>query len=163
MKKKLIALLLLVTCSFCITSCAVVPAYDASELIPILDRKGYDVEMINEVSEEGISVYLYANNPETGEKLFYIYCEDIRSAQSIYRYINSQRKAKIAEIKMEIEKVEYSLYKGENSTAAQKGDYYEKYLLLKEQLDEVQNYGCGRGLNVVWYGTKQAIMDIRLG
>ena len=64
---------------------------------------------------------------------------------------------------MKIEEVEYMLYKAEGVTAAEKGDYYEEFVKLDEELKEVEKYGCGRGFNVVWYGTKQAIMDLRLG
>lgn len=163
MKKKLLALVVLLTCVFSITSCAVFPAYHGDDLTAILEDLGYEVEEVTGITEEGISGCIYAKNPETGDELYYIYCEDFSSARSIRRYVNSQKKAKIAEIKMKMKKIEYKLYKDENVTAAEKGVYYEKYVLLKEELKEVRNYGCGRAVNVVWYGTNQAILDLRLG
>ena len=63
---------------------------------------------------------------------------------------------------MNIERIE-KILNSENVTPAEKGDYYEEYVIYKEELQEVQRYDCGKGFNVVWYGTKQAILDIRKG
>ena len=79
------------------------------------------------------------------------------------RYGFPKQKAKIAELKMEIEKIEYALYKSEGVSAAEKGDYYEQYILKTEELKKVQNFTCGHVMNVVWYGTKPAIGIIRQG
>lgn len=161
--KRTIALLLLVVTVFTISSCAIVPAYNYSDLEIILVDKGYTLSDKEGNAREGITGYVYGSRIETGDEIYYIYCESFGSAQSIYSYINNQRKAKISEIKMEIERVEYALNKSEGVSAAEKGDYYEEYVNLQEKLDEAERYSCGRGFNVVWYGTKQAITDIRLG
>ena len=87
----------------------------------------------------------------------------MKSANSIYEYIRSKQKAKIAEIKMKIDTVEYALYKSEGISAAEKGDYYRQYVELTETLEEIENYTCGRGLKLVWYGTKKAVSDIKKG
>ena len=162
--RKIVALFMLLVCVFSVSSCAVVPAYDSNELIDILESNGYKVEKdVTEKVQEGIAGYIYATNEESGDELYYIYCDNIRSAKSIYDYVNSKQKAKIAELKMEIEKIEYALYKAEDVSAAEKGDYYEQYVLKTEELEKVQNFTCGHGLNVVWYGTKSAVMTIRKG
>ena len=111
--------------------------------------------------QEGIVGYIYGHNEETDDEIYYIYCENFFSARSVYNYVDSKQKARKAEIKMEIEKVEYALYKSEGISAAEKGDYYEKYVELTEELAEVEAYSCGYSGNVVWYGTKQAVSDIK--
>ena len=162
--RKIVALFMLLVCVFSVSSCAVVPAYDSGELIEILENAGYKVEKdVTEEVQEGIVGYVYATNEETEDELYYIYCKNIKSARSIYNYVNSKQKAKIAELKMEIEKIEYALYKSEGVSAAEKGDYYEQYVLNSEELEKVQKLTCGHGLNVVWYGTKSAVMTIRKG
>lgn len=163
MKKKIIAMLLLVACAFSTVSCAIVPAYDSTDLLAILDAKGYSITDVNEEVQEGIVGYIYAVNPETGDEIYYVYCEDFETSRSIYNYISSNHRAKVAEIKMEIEKIEYALYKAEGVTAAEKGDYYERYVEKTEELAEVEKYVCARAINVVWYGTKQAVADIKKG
>ena len=161
--KKIIALLMLLICAFSVTSCAVLPAYNSSDLVTILINSGYVVDDIDEKVQEGITGYIHGFNAETGDELYYIYCENVKSAKSVYDYVNSKQKAKIAELKMEIEKIEYALYKSEGVSAAEKGDYYEQYILKTEELKKVQNFTCGHVMNVVWYGTKPAIGIIRQG
>ena len=161
--KKIIAMLLLVACAFSTVSCAIVPAYNSDELLAILEDKGYSVTDVDVETNEGVVGYIYAVKAETGDEIYYIYCEDFASSRSLYNYIDSLQRAKIAEIKMEIEKIEYALYKAEGVTAAEKGDYYERYVMKTEELAEVERYVCARAVNVVWYGTKQAVADIKNG
>ncbi len=163
MKTKIIALLLILVSAFSIMSCAIVPMYDSVDLIVMLKAAGYELTDVNEEVQEGIVGYVYGVREETDDEIFYIYCENSKSAKSIYNYINSRQKAKVAELKMQIEKVEYALYKSEGISAAEKGDYYERFVELSEDLEEVENYSCGHGFNVVWYGTQQAVLDIRMG
>ena len=161
--KKIISLLMIFVLVFSMASCALVPAYDSDVLVDILENNGYATNDVDEEVQEGITGYIYAYKEETGDEIYYIYCENVNTARTVYSYINSKRTAKINEIKMEIEKIEYALYKSEGVSAAEKGNYYEQLVLRTEELEEVQNYSCGHGLNIVWYGTKQAIRDIRKG
>ena len=161
--KKLICIALIVACLLSLSSCIFVPAYHYEDLEVILEEKEYEISDLDENLREGVVRAIHAVNYDTGDEIYYIYCEKFGSAKSIYDYINSKQKAEIAEIKMKIEEVEYMLYKAEGVSAAEKGDYYEEYVKLDEELKAVEKYGCGRGFNVVWYGTKQAIMDLRLG
>ena len=163
MKKRIIALILLVSTLFTLTSCAFVPVYNSPELVVVLEKYGYDITDVDEEVQEGIVGYLYGSKKSTGDEIYYIYCEDISSARSVYNYIKTTQKAKIAAIKMEIDKVEYALYKSEGVSASEKGDYYERYVELTEELESIESYTCGHGLNLVWYGTKQAVADIRKG
>ena len=163
MKKQFVACLLLVACILSLTSCFLVPMYNSPELIEMLENKGYAITDVDEEAQEGIVGYIYGYNEETEDEIYYIYCENIFSASSVYNYVHSKQKAKKAEIKMEIEKVEYALYKAEGISAAEKGDYYERYVELTEELDEIERYSCGYSGNVVWYGTKQAVSDIKQG
>lgn len=161
--KKIIALILLLSCAFSMASCSLVPVHDSEDLVLILEECGYKVTDVDEEVQEGIVGYIYGYNSETKDEIYYIYCENIMSAKRIYDYASSKQKAKIAELKMEIEKIEYALYKSEGISAAEKGDYYEKYVEKTEELEEVENYSYGHGFNVVWYGTKQAVADIKKG
>ena len=161
MKKQFVACLLLIACALSLTSCFLIPMYDSPELIEILESKGYEITDVDEEVQEGIVGYIYGHNEETDDEIYYIYCENFFSARSVYNYVDSKQKARKAEIKMEIEKVEYALYKSEGISAAEKGDYYEKYVELTEELAEVEAYSCGYSGNVVWYGTKQAVSDIK--
>ncbi|MBQ7390004.1 MAG: hypothetical protein IJW02_02710 [Clostridia bacterium] len=161
--KRIIAIILLLTVVLSITSCIFVPAYHANTLIDILEDNNYVITDVNDTEYDGVVGYIYGERAETEDEVYYIYCEDFASAHSIYDYINSQMKADIAELKMEIERIEYLLYKAEGVSAEEKGKSYEKYVELKEELEEIERYGCGRGFNVVWYGTDKAIMDLRLG
>ena len=162
MKKKITALILLFVCIFSISSCKkIVPAYNAEELETVLENQGYEiVKDVEEVVKEGVTGYLYAVNQETDDEIYYIYCEDASSARSLYNYIKSKQEAKIAELKMEIDRINFAL-DAEEVSAAEKGDYYERLILRSEELEEVENYGIGRGVNIVWFGTKQAIKDIK--
>ena len=159
--KRIIAFLLLVACAFSMASCALVPVYDSKDLISILEDAGYRITDVDEEVQEGIVGYIYGYNEETKDEIYYIYCDNIMSAKRIYDYASSKQKAKIAEIKMDIEMIEFALYKSEGISAAEKGNYYEKYVKKTEALEEVENYTCGHGLNVVWYGTKKAVSDIK--
>lgn len=161
--KKLISIVLLLACILSLSSCILVPAYHYNDLEAILKEKEYALSNIDNNSHEGVNRIVHGVNYDTNDEIYYIYCEKFGSAKSIYDYIDSKQKAEIAELKMKIEEVEYMLYKAEGVTAAEKGDYYEEFVKLDEELKEVEKYGCGRGFNVVWYGTKQAIMDLRLG
>lgn len=161
MKKKLVALILLLSCVFSFASCSMLPIYNSPELTRILRDKGYEITDVDEEVQEGIVGYIYGYNEETDDEIYYIYCENFKSAKSIYDYISSKQKAKVAEIKMEIDKVEYALYKSEGMSASELGDYYERYIELSEELKEAEKYTSGRGFNLVWYGTKQAIADIQ--
>ena len=163
MMKKLIALVFIISVILSLASCAVVPAYNASKLIPILKSNGYELTEVNSEVQDGVVGYFYAYNPDTKDELYYIYCKNFHSANSMYNYINSKQKAKVAELKMEIDRLENLLYKSEGISAAEKGDYYEEYILKTEELDKAKKYDCGYGVNIVWYGTKQAIRDIRKG
>lgn len=149
--------------AFNLSSCIFVPAYDATDLIEILEANGYKITDVEEDTHEGVVGYIYGYRSETGDEIYYLYCKDFASANSIHDYLSSKQKADIAEIKMKIERVEYMLYKAEGVSAAEKGDYYEEYVELKEELAGIERYGCGRGFNVVWYGTDNAILDIKLG
>lgn len=161
--KRIVSLLLLLICVFNISSCAIVPVYNSPELKMILNAQGYTVEDVDLKNDDGVIGYVYASKRDTGDKLYYIYFDNMTSAKSMFDYINNKQKAKISELKMHIEKLEYALYKADDVTAAEKGDYYEQYILLTEELEKVKNYTVGRGFNVVWYGTKQAIADLRKG
>ena len=163
MIRKISAFILLLACVFSVTSCAILPVYDGDDLIAILKDNGYEIDEIYENVQEGITGYIHGFNAETGDEIYYIYCENIRSGKSVYDYVNSKQKARIAELKMEIEKIEYALYKAEDVSAAEKGDYYEQYILKTEELEDVQNFTCGHAMNVVWYGTKSAVKIIRKG
>ena len=163
--KKIVALVLILASVLAISSChkKILPAYNSDKLITILEAHGYEImeDVEEEQVKEGVTGYIYAVNLETGDEIYYIYCENVSSTNSLYDYIDSKQKAKISELKMEIDKIEYALYKAEDVSAAEKGDYYEQFILKSEALEEAKKYGCGRGLNVVWYGTKQAIKDIK--
>ncbi len=161
--KKIVALIMLLICVFSVSSCAVVPAYNSPDLKGILEENGYEFKDEDFENEDGVTGCIYAVKESTGDELYYIYFDNFRSAKTMYNYINNKKKAEIAELKMEIERLEYSLYKAEGVTAAEKGDYYEQYIIKTEELESVQNYTVGRGFNVVWYGTNQAILDIRKG
>lgn len=164
MAKRLISLFLLLAIALSVTSCAIVPVYDGLELEAIWTKNGYTYKRNDPSSmNEGILGYYYAYNPSADDEIYYIFCDDIFSTHSIYDYIDSSRKAKIAALKMEIDQIEYALYKAEDVSPSEKGRYYEKYVIKTEELAKIQNYDCGRGLNVVWYGTKQAIADLRKG
>lgn len=39
--------------------------------------------------------------------------------------------------------------------------YYQKLVEKRQELQEVKNYTCGRGPNVVLYGRKLALLDIK--
>ena len=163
MKNRIIAFILLVSCLFALTSCSLLPVYNSPELVTVLERYNYEITDVDEEVQEGIVGYVYGFKESTGDEIYYIYCEDISSARSVYNYIKTTQKAKIAAIKMEIDKVEYALYKSEGVSASEKGDYYERYVELTEELEKIENYTCGHGLNLVWYGTKQAVSDIKKG
>ena len=161
--KKLISIVLIMTCFLFSTSCSLVPAYDYDDVEDILEEKRYEISDIDDGSYEGMNGFIHGVKENTEDEIYYAYFKDISSAKAFYNYVNNKQKAKISELKMEIEKIDYLLHKAEGVTAAEKGKHYEKYVELSEVLDEIERYTCGRALNVVWYGTKQAIMDLRLG
>ena len=148
-------------CIFSLSSCAIVPVYDSIELAPMLEEAGYKVDIVMEEVQEGISGYVHAENRSTGDELYYIYCDNMTAARSVYVYIKSKNQARAAELQLEIDKIEHALYKSEGISAKEKGEYYEKLVERTEELEEVQNYKYGHALNIVWYGTKQAVSDIK--
>ena len=156
--KKIISLILALVCLMSLSSCAIVPVYDSVDLIKILENNGYEIEDVNEPDHKGVVGYIYAHKAD--DELYYIYCKDFATTKAIYKYIKGNIDIKTSDLKTQIKEVELKLeYSG--ASASDKGKYYEEYILLTEELAEVQNYGCGHGLNVVWFGTKQAINDIR--
>lgn len=162
--KKLLVLLLIFSLTMSLVSCAIFPVYDAIKLISILKSHGYEIlENIDSEVQDGMTGYIHAYNSDTKDEIYYMYFKNFNSANSMYNYINNKQKSKISELKMKINKLENLLYKSEGISAAEKGDYYEQYILNKEALEEAENYECGHGVNVVWYGTKKAVRDIRKG
>ena len=158
--KKIISLILALVCLMSLSSCAIVPVYDSVDLIKILENNGYEIEDVNEPDHKGVVGYIYAHKVD--DELYYIYCKDFATTKAIYKYIKSDLDIKIADLKAQIKEAEWKL-EHSDASATEKGVYYAEHILLKEELAEVQNYGCGRGINVVWYGTKQAIKDIKSG
>ena len=156
--KKIISLILALVCLMSLSSCAIVPVYDSVDLIKILENNGYEIEDVNEPDHKGVVGYIYAHKAD--DELYYIYCKDFATTKAIYKYIKGNLDIKASDLTTQIKDIELKLeYSG--ASASDKGKYYEEYILLTEELAEVQNYGCGHGLNVVWFGTKQAINDIR--
>ena len=135
--------------------------YDGNELYARLIECGYEVEEIESTAQEGMLGYYYAERRDTGDSIYYMYFEDTKAAKAMYDYVKSSYKAEVAELELEIEKVEYALYKSEDVSAAKKGKYYEKYVELTEELEELKNITHGQSFNIVWYGTKQAVDDIK--
>lgn len=159
--KKIISLLLLFACALGMASCSLVSAYDSSELISVLENKGYEITDVDQTLQEGIVGHIYASKADTGDELYYVYCSDVDTATSLYEYVKAAHKVRMAELNLEIEKIEYALNKAEGLSVAEKGDYYEKYVVKTEELELVSSYTYGRAVNIVWYGTKDAIKDIR--
>ena len=159
--KKIMSLVLMLASVFGMVACAVVPVYDSADLVAILKENGYTVEEKFTEDQNGITGYYYAHKNDKSDELYYIYCEDFKSSKSIYDYISSRQKARVASLKMDIEQIEFALYKSEGVSAEEKGKYYQRYVEQTEKLEFVENYTCGRGLNVVWYGTKKAVLDIK--
>ena len=151
MKNRIIAFILLVSCLFALTSCSVLPVYNSPELVAVLERYNYEITDVDEEVQEGIVGYVYGFKESTGDEIYYIYCEDVSSARSVYNYIKTTQKAKIAAIKMEIDKVEYALYKSEGVSASEKGDYYERYVELTEQEKKYTVWSKSKGVQVVGY------------
>ena len=158
--KKILSIILIVVCLFSLSSCAIIPAYDGDELKRILETNGYEIEEGYDVDHQGVEGYIYAHKAD--DELYYIYCKDFATTRAIHKYIKGDLDIKIADLKIQIKEVEWKL-EYSDASAVEKGVYYSEYILLKEELAEVQKYGYGRGINVVWYGTKQAIKDIRFG
>ena len=161
--KRIVSLLLITACVLSLASCAIIPAYDGTELVGILYDHGYEITDVDETVEEGVVGYIHGKKAETGDEIYYIYCENYSVTKSLYNYIDIKQKARIAELKYNIERVEYALYDSKDVTAEQKGDYYELYVNLTEELRAAESYKCGRGINIVWYGTKQAVSDVKKG
>lgn len=160
--KKILSIILVLICLVNLSSCFLIPAYDNNELVKILNANGYEYSTNWESDHNGVIGYIHGSKEETDDEIYYIYCEGFSSANTIYNYLKSKQNADVSELKMEIESIELVL-DSDDVSPADKGRYYEEYVILKDQLEDVQRFGCGRGLNIVWYGTKQAILDIRLG
>ena len=158
--KKIIALILILTCLFSLSSCAVVPAYNYVDLVIILEKQGYETSYEGHSEYEGIDGYLYAYNSETGDELYYVYCNSFSMSNTIYEYIKSSREMDISSLKMEFIQNVYAILFG-YTTAAEKGDDFENIVHIVWNYVEIQEYGYGHVANVVWFGTKQAIKDIR--
>ena len=161
--KKIIALILLLACALSMASCAAIQVYDSIDLLVVLQNYGYETKDVEETLEEGIAGYIYGYNSETEDEIYYIYCDTLEMAKKVYDYISTAKAAEKAELEFEIAKIEYALYSSENVNAEEKGQYYENYVKRGEELKKLEDYKCGYKLNVVWYGTKQAIADIKKG
>ena len=158
--KKIVSLILFFVCLFSLSSCAIIPAYDGVDLERILINNGYEIEDVNDTEHTGVAGYIYAHKAD--DELYYIYCKDFATTKAIYKYIKGNLDIKASDLTTQIKDIELKL-EYSDASASEKGKYYEEYILLTEELAEVQNYGCGHGLNVVWFGTRQAIKDIRFG
>ena len=158
--KKVVSLLLLLVCIFNLASCAVFPLYEPVDLKVVLILHKYDIKHINLDKEKGIIGYVHGTKKSSGDEIYYIYCENVTAAKAVYEYVKTQHKAKVSGLKLEIEKLEYALYKTEGNTASQQGRYYEQYVEKQEELAKIENYHYGHVVNVVCYGTKQAYKDI---
>lgn len=158
--KKILSIILIVACLFSLSSCAIIPAYDGDDLKRILRRNGYEIEEKYDVDHQGVAGYIYARNGS--EMLYYIYCNDYFTTKTIYKGTCSELDVWVSELQIEIKEMEAKLNSPDIS-ASEKGKCYERYLILKDELERAQNFGCGHGINVVWFGTKQAIKDIRFG
>ena len=158
--KKIISLILILACLFSLSACAVVPAYNYGDLVRILEKKGYETSYKGYGDYAGIDGYLYAYNSKTGDELFYIYCNSLSMASTIYKYIKSDRDIEISYLKMEFMQGVYEILFS-NTTASEKGDRFEDVVHAVWDYVEVKEYTCGHALNVVWIGTRQAVRDIR--
>lgn len=160
MKKKIICLFLLVCCVFNLSSCSFYIVHDDYGVVKKeLKNCGYVVEDKEAPYGEGLISYLYASH-ESGDEIYVIYCFSRRVARSVHKYAMKMQAAKKSELQMEIKALEYSLYMAEDVNSQMKGEYYEEYLNKKEELKKHKEYGCGRYMNLVWYGTKQSVVDI---
>ena len=155
--KRTVALILLIASIFSLASCSPLVAYNLDDVLFILEWGGYTVENVDIESEEGIVGYIYGEKSDTEDEIYFIYCDDFDSARTLYKYVKNKHKARISELEMEIEKIEFALYKSEGVSAAEKGKYYESYILKTEELERCKDYEYGRYHNVVWYGTESAI------
>lgn len=170
MKKKILSILLILVCILSLASCdkeslrkssKMLFVYDGEDLAPRLRQCGYEVEVIESTAQEGLVGYIYAERPDTEDVLYYMYFVDVNSAKSMHEYIKNLYKAKISEKEFEIDKIEYVLYKSEGVSAEEKGKYYQRFIELSEELEEIKSITYGQSINIVWYGTKQAVNDMK--
>ena len=158
MKKRIVAFLLLLVFVFTFSACSLhIINSDYPIVKDELESNGYTVKDYDGVYGSNNVEYMHATN--CGDEIYVIYCSSRRVARSIYHYAKKMQKAMIAELEMEIKTLEYAIYKDDSAGSFTKGEYYKEYLEKKEALAKCKEYDFGRLANVVWYGTKQAIID----
>jgi len=159
MKKRIAAFLLIFVLVFNFSACSLHVIYSDYPVVRgKLASSGYEIKEYDGTYGRKTVEYMHGTHGDSDE-IYVIYCSSRRVARSIYRYAKRMHKARLAELEMEIKILEYALYKDNSAGSSTKGEYYKEYLEKKEALAKCKEYDFGRVANVVWYGTKQAIID----
>ena len=161
MKKRILALVMILVSLFSLASCALFPVYNSLDLESMLQGYGYIVDTVDGNLNEGITGYVHAYKTDSDDYLYYIYCENLSTANKIYKYFKTQNEAEVAALKMKLERASYALNDATDIDGSKKLNYFEIYLDAQYELEKAENFKCGYFANVVWYGTKQAVADIK--
>lgn len=161
MKKRLVAFVLILACIFALSACASQNINgDYSDVRQNLIDQGYNVVDLETPYQYEILSCLHATMYVDGEleEVYVIYCSSSGMANSVYEYVKNKYNHEKSELEMKEKILEYG-YKTADIDSEAKVEHYSNYLSVKEQLERYDRYSYGRNVNMVWYGTKQAIAD----
>lgn len=161
MKKKIIALVLLLACIVSLSACASKTIEgDYADVKKRLQQSGYNVIDLETPYEYEILSCMHAFMDVDGkiEEVYVIYCSTATMANKVYEYVENKYNYEKSELEMKEKILKYA-YNTADIGSESKVEHYSNYLEVKEQLKRYDRYSFGRNVNMVWYGTKQAIAD----
>ena len=155
----LLAMLMLVSSVFVLSSCAAKPKLNLEKAEKALKDNDYSVSYTDDVDEAGIEERLYAYKND--ERLVVIKFEKASTAKLYYKQLKMELDYKIKSIELEIEANEHMLSKYEKDLKSDEIKELEDDIKdLKKELEEYKDeYVIGRSGAYVWTGTEKAIKD----
>ena len=161
----LLALLMLVSSVFVLSSCAKKPELDLEDAKEALEDAEYVVNYVEESDKNGVESYLSASKKVDGDDLWDTYdikitkYEKASTAKLEYQIQKKQYEMTLEYYKLEIKKAKHYLSKYEKDLSSSEIDSYEGEIKeLEKALEEYkEDYVIGRSGKYVWYGDLKAL------
>jgi peptidoglycan hydrolase CwlO-like protein len=151
-----LALAILVSSAFVLSSCAKKPELDLEKAKEALEDADYVVRHDDDSDEPGYEENLYAMNGD--DVVVIIKFTKSSTAKLYYDQLKAQMDASIKESKFDIKLAKHMIKTYEDDLKSDEIDDYEDEIKeLEEELEEYEGYIIGRSGAYVWYGTEKAV------
>ena len=155
----LLAVAMLVSSVFVLSSCGKKPRLDLEKAEKALEDNDYYVSYSDDIDEPGIEESLYAYKDE--HTLVIVKFEKSSTAKLYYQQVKMQMEQEIESLEMEIKLTKHMLSKYDDDMDSDEIDDLEDELKdLEKELEEIkEDYVIGKSGKYVWYGDAKAIED----